>query len=47
MPGARCLRVVTTISTAATSAASSVKVMVWAQMSTPLPGENCSDASGT
>ena len=47
IPGARCFRMVTISSTAATSAATSVKVTVWAHTSTRLPGEYCGPASGT
>ncbi len=47
MPGARCLKTVTMISTAATSAAISVKVTICAQTSTRLPGEYSGPASGT
>jgi hypothetical protein len=47
MPGARVLKIVTISSTAATSAATSVKVTVWAQTSTRLPGENSGPARGT
>src|SRR3569623_1812475 len=47
MPGARCLRMVATIDTEAASAATSVKVIICAQMSTLLPGENCGPESGT
>ncbi len=39
MPGQRSLKTVTMISTAATSAAISVNVIICAQMSTRLPGE--------
>lgn len=39
MPGARCLRIVTTSWTELPGAESSVKVIIWAQKSTRLPGE--------
>jgi hypothetical protein len=47
MPGARCLKMVTISSTAPTSAAISVKVMVCAHTSIRFPGENCGPESGT
>ena len=47
MPGARFLKMVTISSMAPTSAAISVKVIVWAQTSTRLPGEYSGPASGT
>jgi len=47
MPGARCLRTVTTISTETASAETSVKVIIWAQMSARLPGAYCGPESGT
>ena len=47
MPGARNLSAVTRISTAAKSAASSVNVIICAQMSTRLPGEYPGPDSGT
>src|SRR5438067_2019722 len=46
MPGARNLRMVTINSTATHSAEISVKVIICAQISTPLPGENCGPESG-
>src|SRR5688500_16181472 len=47
MPGARILRMVTIISTAATSAAISVNVTICAQTSTRLPGAYSGPDSGT
>ena len=47
IPGARCLKIVVTISTAPIKAAISVKVIICAQMSMRLPGEYCGPASGT
>ena len=47
MPGARSFSVVTTSSTAPTSAASSVKVIIWAHTSMRLPGAWSGPASGT
>ena len=47
IPGARCLRMVVTITTAAASAATSVKVTICAQMSILLPGEYSGPESGT
>ena len=47
MPGARCLRTVTTISTATASAETSVKVIICAQMSARLPAAYCGPDSGT
>ncbi len=46
MPGARCLKTVTITSIAATIAAISVNVIICAQMSTRLPGENSGPARG-
>ena len=46
MPGARVLRIVATSTTAAASAETSVKVIICAQMSARLPGENCGPESG-
>ena len=46
MPGARCLKVVTMISTATASADTSVKVIICAQTSTRLPGEKSGPDSG-
>jgi hypothetical protein len=46
IPGARCLKTVAMISIAATMAAISVNVIICAQMSTRLPGENSGPASG-
>ena len=46
MPGARHLRMVQMRTTAAASAATSVKVIICAQMSARLPGENCGPDSG-
>ena len=46
-PGARCLKMVTTISTATASAEISVKVIICAQMSARLPGAYCGPDSGT
>ena len=47
MPGARCLRMVTTISTDTASAETSVKVIICAQMSARLPAAYCGPDSGT
>ena len=47
MPGARCLKIVTAISTATASAETSVKVIICAQMSARLPAPNCGPDSGT
>ena len=47
MPGARCLRTVTTISTETASAETSVKVIIWAQISARLPAAYCGPDSGT
>ena len=46
IPGARVLRIVHTRTTAAASAETSVKVIICAQMSARLPGENCGPESG-
>ena len=46
MPGARVLRMVHASTTAAASAATSVKVIICAQMSARLPGENCGPDNG-
>ncbi len=46
MPGARVLRMVVTSTTAAESAETSVNVIICAQMSARLPGENCGPDSG-
>ena len=46
MPGARCLKIVTTRFTAVASADSSVKVIICAQTSTRLPGEKAGPDSG-
>lgn len=46
MPGARCLNTVTMVLTAMQSDESSVKVIICAQTSTRLPGENCGPESG-
>ena len=46
MPGARCLKTVTTISTATASAETSVKVIICAQMSARLPGEYSGSRQG-
>src|SRR5690348_12634664 len=46
MPGARILRIVTMSSTDTHSAEISVKVIICAQTSTPLPDENCGPDSG-
>ena len=46
IPGARILKIVTMISTAATSAAISVNVTTCAQTSTRLPGEYSGPESG-
>ena len=47
MPGARILKMVTISSTAPTSAAISVKVIICAQTSTRLPGRELRARSGT
>ena len=47
MPGARCLRTVTMISTATASAETSVKVIICAQMSARFPGEYSGPDRGT
>ena len=47
MPGARSLKIVVMMLTAAASAEISVKVIICAQMSTRLPGEYSGPASGT
>ena len=47
MPGARCLKTVTTISTATASADTSVKVIICAQISARLPAPYCGPESGT
>ena len=47
MPGARCFRMVTTISTETASAETSVKVIIWPQRSARLPGAYCGPESGT
>jgi hypothetical protein len=47
MPGARCLRIVVISSTAPASAATSVKVISWAQTSVRFPGLYSGPASGT
>ena len=47
IPGARILRMVQTRTTAAASADTSVKVIICAQMSARLPGENSGPDSGT
>ena len=46
IPGARVLRIVQTSTTAAASAETSVKVIICAQMSARLPGENSGPDSG-
>src|SRR5215210_2374010 len=47
MPGARNLNIVVMMTIASTSADSSVKVIICAQISTRLPGEKSGPASGT
>jgi hypothetical protein len=47
IPGARCLRIVATMLTAAANEPISVKVIICAQTSTRFPGENSGPASGT
>src|SRR5205814_3006224 len=47
MPGARCLSIVTTISTETASADSSVKVIICAHMSARFPKPYCGPDSGT
>ena len=47
MPGARNFRMVVQMFTAAARPATSVKVIIWAQMSWRLPGEYSGPASGT
>lgn len=47
MPGARCRKIVTMSSIAATSAATSRKVIIVTQKSMAIPGENPRPASGT
>jgi hypothetical protein len=47
MPGARCLRMVATMTTAAASAEISVKVTICAQTSMRLPAEYSGPANGT
>src|SRR4051794_32920129 len=47
MPGARCLNVVTMISTATASADTSVKVIICAHTSARFPGEYSGPESGT
>src|SRR5215212_1654285 len=46
IPGARVLRMVATSTTAAASAETSVNVIICAQMSARLPGENCGPDKG-
>src|SRR3954462_13347173 len=46
MPGARCLKMVTTRFTAVASAESSVNVIIWAHTSTRLPGAKAGPESG-
>src|SRR5690242_10601190 len=46
IPGALAFRIVQTSTTAAASADTSVKVIICAQMSARLPGENCGPDSG-
>jgi len=46
MPGARCLKIVTISSTAATSAATSMNVIIAAQKSSPASGEYSCRVSG-
>jgi hypothetical protein len=46
IPGARCLNMVQMISTETASAEISVKVIIWAQISMPFPGEYCVSLKG-